>query len=72
MKIAVFSLKIPVFLYKNPDSVGGVYCYFRGDVASMTTSQELAMLPLYDVSSAALYWTVQPSCCHSYETTAVR
>ena len=33
----------------------------------MTTSQELVMLPLYDVSSAALYWTVQPSCCHSYE-----
>ena len=38
----------------------------------MTIRQELAMLPLYDVSSAALYWTVQLSCCHSYEATAVR
>ena len=38
----------------------------------MTIRQELAMLPLYDVSSAALYWTVQLSCSHSYEATAVR
>ena len=35
-------------------------------------SQELALLSLHNVCSAALYWTVQPSCCHSYEATVVR
>ena len=58
--------------WTSSSPVGGVYCYFRADVASMTTRQELAMLPLYNVSSAALYWTVQPSCCQSCEARAVR
>ena len=78
LKTALFSLKIFLrihVLFSWPNLTANyvfLYCYFRGDVASMTIRQELAMLPLYDVSSAALYLTVQLSCCHSYEATAVR
>ena len=64
-----------IVYHKNDENCGScalkLYCYFRGDVPSMTTRQELAMLSLYDVSSTALYWTVQPSCYQNCEATAV-
>ena len=66
-----------IFCHDNQDSLSPcgimfVYCYLLGDVGSMTIRQELAMLPLCDVCSAALYWAVQPSCYQSCEATAVQ
>ena len=40
--------------WTSSSPVEGVYCYFQGYVANMTISQELALLPLYNVCSAAL------------------